>query len=296
VQGGIGRKPWDAEQKARNSGSTKNQLAQEILDYAQKEGFIKEQERKGKLSTAQRFLANSLMREALGIDSSNVEDISYFRPQKDFHLLLGKFMSDIVNKEINTRANKDSITAYSRKLQGLDGISGKTISPVSLGSAESDDSTKKPPAKPKKPSKPKRLEYSDDTNNLLISINNYKLQKLYYSLCSIELASHTPLLSVCIWSFFETLTARDGKNSNTDFCSYLSNARLKSLGIGEGKELVGVREVIKRFKEYGNTTKHSHTSAFFNDEQLANDFTAIKPLIDAVANSILKKTKASLAK
>ena len=291
VQGGIGRKQWNAEQKSRNSGSKKNQLAQEILDYSQREGFITEEERKGKLSIAQRFLGNALMRESLGINAINIEDVSYFRPKKEFHLLLGKFVSDIVNKEINTRANKYEIIDYSRKLQRLDGVSGKTVLPSSLNNGDNNLTKKKPPSNPKMPRKPNKLEYSEETIELLRSINSYKLEKLYYSLCSIELNNHTPLLSVCVWSFCETLTARDGKDQNTDFLSYLSKNKLTSLGLGKGRELNGIREVISRVKAYGNTTKHDHTSAFFNHEQLANDFIAIKPLIDAVANSILNKSR-----
>ena len=291
VQGGIGRKPWDAEQKARNSGNKKNQLAQEVLDYAQDKGFITTEERKGKLSVAQRFLANSLMRESLGLNTNNIEDISFFRPKKEFHLLLDQFVSDIASKEINTRANKNEIIEYSRNLQGLEGVTGKTTSPSSLGNSRASSSKPGSLARPKMPSRPKKLEYNDDTCELLKSINSYKLEKLYYSLCSIDLESHTPLLSVCVWSFCETLTARDGKSSDTDFLSYLSKAKLTSLGFDKGRGLTAIREVIKQVKEYGNTTKHDHTSAFFNGEQLANDFTALKPLIDAIANSILQKAR-----
>ena len=60
LQGGIGRKTWSAEQKTRHSGDRKNLLAQGILDYAERENVIQAAERKGKLTTVQRYLSNSL--------------------------------------------------------------------------------------------------------------------------------------------------------------------------------------------------------------------------------------------
>ena len=40
VQGGVGWKPWNPEQKTRHIGDRKNVLAQSVLDYAEKKGFI----------------------------------------------------------------------------------------------------------------------------------------------------------------------------------------------------------------------------------------------------------------
>ena len=48
---GRGRRQWNAEQKTRNSGYSKNDRAQAILDIAQHRGYISEEERKGRLST-----------------------------------------------------------------------------------------------------------------------------------------------------------------------------------------------------------------------------------------------------
>ena len=59
--GGRGRRQWNAEQKARNSGYSKNDLAQIILDMGQDQGLITLAERQGRISTVQRYLANPLM-------------------------------------------------------------------------------------------------------------------------------------------------------------------------------------------------------------------------------------------
>jgi hypothetical protein len=39
-QGGIGRRQWNAEQKARFDGGNKNKASQALLDYAEQEGMI----------------------------------------------------------------------------------------------------------------------------------------------------------------------------------------------------------------------------------------------------------------
>ena len=96
VQGGIGRKPWNPEQKTRHIGDKKNLLAQAVLDYAEDKDFISPEQRRGKLTTAQRYLSNLLLRESLGIDSSNLEDISRNRPEGDFDSLLKRFVSDLL--------------------------------------------------------------------------------------------------------------------------------------------------------------------------------------------------------
>lgn len=61
-QGGIGRKSWNSEQKQRHSGGTKNRVALAVLDYAEARGMISNQDRKGKLTTMQRYLGNPLER------------------------------------------------------------------------------------------------------------------------------------------------------------------------------------------------------------------------------------------
>ena len=48
-QGGIGRKDWNAVQKQRHSGSSKNRIALAILDYAEANKFISSQGRKENL-------------------------------------------------------------------------------------------------------------------------------------------------------------------------------------------------------------------------------------------------------
>jgi hypothetical protein len=52
-QDGIGRKDWNAEQKQRFDGGSKNRAAQALLDYAEAERMITPEQRVGKLTTVQ---------------------------------------------------------------------------------------------------------------------------------------------------------------------------------------------------------------------------------------------------
>lgn len=291
VQGGIGRKSWNAEQKTRHLGDKKNILAQYILDYAAEKKLITNEDRKGKLTTVQRYLSNPLMREALGLDSSNIEDISRNRSQEDFDLLLKQFLEDLKKGKVNSRSNAKAIEDYSRELGSIEGQTGKRVEPVSITTEPPTKQKKKKSSPPKKPSKPQRLPYEEDIFKKLQELSNYKLERIYYSVCSIHLEEHTSLISVGIWSFIESLTAKAGRNSSTDFHSFLSKQRLQDMGLGDGKKTTAIREAIKRISEFGNTTKHHETAANFNGLQLYNDMQTIKELILKLCEEIIDNNK-----
>ena len=120
-------------------------------------------------------------------------------------------------------------------------------------------------------------------------MKSFKLENLYISLCSVPLQENTPLLAVGTWSFFESLTARADRKANTAFPDFFNNQRLQQYGLGKGPQLKPVREAFKRIADYGNTTKHHHTAAAFNGDQLANDLETLKELIVQCAEEALSK-------
>jgi hypothetical protein len=282
VQGGVGRKPWSPEQKTRHIGDRKNVLAQSVLDYAEKKGFISSKQRKGKLTTAQRYLGNAFLRDALGLDSSNLDDVARDRPEQDFDILLSKFSNDLVSGKVNSRSNKDEIKTYSRELTANKNISGKRVAPESL--MPSPTASKRKRKTPKKPVRPKHVTYEQEISDKLKSIPSYKLETIYYSICDISLEDHTPLISVGVWSFFECLTARCGRNSTTSFPDFLSKQKLNQLGFSAREQVSSIRDAVQRISSYGNVTKHHDTSANFNGEQLANDMDVLKDLILKLAD------------
>lgn len=282
LQGGIGRKTWNAEQKTRFTGDRKNIIAQAILDYAENRKMISPEERKGKLTTAQRFLSNVTFREVLGIDASNIEDICRIRAEVDFDRSVQSFIEDLVNgRDVHSRQNSKDIVAYARKFPGRAKLTAERTDPVTISIEPSKQPKRK--RRPKKPSRQVHLAYKDEIHEALRCIPNYKLEQIYYSICELELTKYTPLLSVGVWSFVESLTSVAGRHQNTDFYSFLSNSKIISLNCIQASNVKSVRQAIKRISEFGNTTKHDSIGAMFNGEQLANDFEIIAPIVLALA-------------
>ncbi|MEC4591910.1 hypothetical protein VPG91_13010 [Nitrospirillum amazonense] len=288
AQGGVGRKAWNSEQKTRFDGDSKNKPTQELLDYAVASGMITTEERKNKLTTAQRFLSNVVFRETIGFDYSNPDAVGRTRPQKDFDILVKRFMRDLVEgKSVNSRMNKEQIIDYARIIGAIPSISNNRIQTESLSiDKQPPGSARKPTKRPQVPARVRYIAHEDNIARALNSFGNEKLKSLYYSICSIELEYHTPIVCVGVWAFFETLTVCAGRDANISFDSFLSKGKLSSFGFKETRPL---QEAITRILAYGNTTKHHRASATFNGDQLNNDMTVLKDVIVKCIEEAIQK-------
>ena len=178
LQGGIGRKSWNAEQITRFSGSNKNRLAQTILDFSEQNGIISAEDRKNKLTTVQRYLSNVLIKDALGIDASVPDDISRNRPSEDFVLLLKKFIDDLLKGVVNSRARKPDIDGYARTLNTTEGVSGKRVPPHSIKDVKKKKGREAKfdgNSKVKKPTMPRTIRHSQEIQNSLDKVASTKL-------------------------------------------------------------------------------------------------------------------------
>jgi hypothetical protein len=277
-QGGVGRKSWDAEQKQRFSGSSKNKLAQAVLDYAETEGMITKAEREGKLTTAQRFLNPEVFQEALGLDRTNPDELSRTRPKAEFDTILKRFMRDLVaGTDVTSRKNKTEIVQYARTLAALPGVTSARIEAEPIGT-DGAGPKRRARRKPKKPQKARHVQYEEDIFQALKSLGNEKLSSLYHSICALELEHHVPLASIGAWAFIETLTGAAGRNDGTSFDAFLTKQRLSHFGI-TGDDQKVIRTALTRTADYGNMTKHHKVSAAFNGDQLNNDMILLKPVI-----------------
>lgn len=292
AQAGAGRLDWDAQQKERHIGTGRNRVALAVLDAAQGMGLISKEERDGKLTTAQRFLNSSIVREALGIDTSNKDDITYNRPPNDLKKQLGRFISDLKrNIKVTSRHNRDQIDSYGRRLARSADISDERIQPRSLKSASTVSTARKAQrtASARKPKKKDRLSYNKEFALALEAIGNEKLDSLHYSVCSVPLDANTPLLTIGVWAFVESLTALAGKNADTDFLAYFSNQRLNDLGFANSKKNAPLKDALQRIQRNGNATKHHEISASFDGKQLANDLATITPLLMKTLTTLTPK-------
>jgi hypothetical protein len=290
-QTGVGRKTWNATQKERHFEGGRNQVALAVLDTAESLGLINKEEREGKLTTAQRFLNSELVREAIGIDTSNKEDITYNRPTADFTKQLGRFIADLKRGiKITSRHRKEQIDQYGRQLARSSDISGDRIQPMSLAAAVAPAAKKKKRAKlaPKKHRKKQHIDYDATLAQAIADISSDKLESLYHSICNVQLEPHTPLLTIGVWAFVESLCARAGKSEGTAFTAFLSNQKLSDLG-ASGSARRPIRDALDRIEGHGNATKHDRTAGSFDGKQLANDFATITPVMVKLLESLAPK-------
>ena len=277
TQGGIGRKEWNSEQKERFSGGAKNKTAQAFLDYAEGEGMITAGDRKGKLTTVQRFLGNDIFREMLGLDQTDPEQLGRTRSKAEFDILARRFVRDLVQtKDVHSRMNKEQIIQYARPLSSMVGVTSARIPTEAISS---DNSPKSPPKRttPKKPNRAKHVQYEEEIASALKGYGNGKLESLYHSICTIDLDPHTPIVAIGTWAFFESLTACAGRGDTTSFDSFFSNSRLGTYGVGSGR--TALHAALARIRDYGNITKHHPVAVTFNGDQLNNDMIALRVVI-----------------
>ena len=287
--GGVGRRNWNSEQKQRFFGGTKNQLAQQVLDYAEAEGMITKEERQGKLTTAQRFLNPTIFQEMIGIDRSHESELQRTRPKADFDAMLRKFMRDLVaGVEVSSRMNRPEITAYARALTALPQVTNARIDPEPLSAGtRSAGKRRTTRRRPRMPEKARVIRYETEIADALRELENDKLSSLYHSICTIELALHAPLVGIGVWAFLETLTACEGRSEGTSIDAFLSKERLRNLGFNDARAITAA---VIRIRDMGNTTKHHQTAANFNGDQLNNDMATLKAVIIAcIGNAMSKK-------
>ena len=196
-------------------------------------------ERTGRISTVQRYLQNPTFRNTLGLDVRDAENPTTTLAVPDFRNRLTTFLKDIVTRQITTRDNVPRIRQYAAHLQDVAPLATDRVEPHPIDPSSAvrpTDSTKKPKA----PRPPRKIASSESMEDALAAIPSYKLQKLYFSLCSIALSAHTPLLTVGAWTLLESLTALHGRRPAADFYAYLSAHRLGQLGLGDRKSLEGI--------------------------------------------------------
>ena len=281
--GGKGRRSWNAEQKTRHTGNTKNLAAQRLLDAGEGRGFITKAERKGTISTVQRYVSNPIFRHTLGLNTGQPDDPTTELDERDFDTLLKRFMEDVAARRVHTRHRKDDVVKYAKRLEQTEELSGERVEARPIREiAQSEEPT---PSVPRPPKAPTRIRWSEELEAALRKTENFKLQKIYYSVCKLSLIQHTPLITVGLWVLLETLTALDGRRHDVSFPSYLSAQRLVQLGLGANRETRALREAVQRLSDSGNTTKHNQSAATFNGETLANDADTMGNLLIALATS-----------
>lgn len=279
-QGGVGRSKWNADQSQRHSGSAKNKIAMHLLDYAEESGLISKEARKGKLTTATRYLTKKPVQEAMGLDVSDLEKIRTTKPKSDFDKLLGKFTADLQSNYANSRAKGSAaFEAYGRELSSVQQSNGGSTPRLlrqTKNAPLSDALTRRRRTAIKPHS---TVPFDHEIMDGLKSLNNQKLVNLYYSITSVTLQPHAPLVSIGAWAFLESLSANAGRSENQNFLDYFNKQRRANYGLPTGKDSKAVSEALRHVAASGDVAKHDATAAQFNGEQLVNDLNTLKVLI-----------------
>lgn len=280
-QDGIGRRKWNADQSQRHSGSAKNKIAMHILDYAEKRGIISKEARKGKLTTATRYLTKKPVQEALGLDVSDLEKILTTKSENDFDAVLGKFVEDLQSNKANSRAKgKTVFEAYGRELSAVQQAGDGDGNPRLLHQTKNTSLSAALARRRRTAIKPHvTVPFDHEIMDGLKSLKSQKLINFYDSITSVTLQRHAPLIAIGAWAFLETLSANAGRGENVSFLDFFSKQRRAKYGLPTGKDSGAISEALRRLAASGDVAKHSKSSALFDGEQLVNDMNTLRVLI-----------------
>lgn len=292
----AGRNSWNPEQQARAFGTTRNKRIVDLLDIAERAGWIKRKDRRGKVSTLHRFVSNPKFRAHAGFDYTTGSDDLVIRDQVTFDREVKALIDDMLAGKVNTRFDKRAIDDWitQRKTAaatpgGSGGSSTKSGQPPGggaggapgggggAGGAPGGSGGQKP--KPTPPKKPELLPYDKSIAEELEKLASQKLTAFYHSICDVSL-EHTPLLTVGCWSFLETLCAIQQNAPTKGFNQVWNNNFLEQkLGFQDANRRKELIAAIGRLYSDGNITKHAMSGAWMNDKQLYNDMDTLRPVI-----------------
>ncbi|ABC63737.1 hypothetical protein ELI_08225 [Erythrobacter litoralis HTCC2594] len=281
MQDGRGRKDWGPDEQHRDNPTRKNAIAFELLEMAETQGLISRSERKGKLTTLQRFVEKPTMREVLGVDDSDPENVTFRRSDADMAALLQVIVDDLLSGEINSRSNDSDIAKYAATIE-----EEADVGPL----AEEDDATnpEPTPSPPPSPSPPpprprtsNKIKRSNDLVRVLDKLDAQKLIGLYSSLTKVSANTNTQIIAVGAWAFIESSAKLCGANKDTSFPSFFTrgkNGRMATYGIDHNEAGV-IHEALTRLSSGGNTTKHHAKSGSFDHRQIISDMEVITPML-----------------
>lgn len=213
-QGGKGTKQWKAAQKTRfehqagGAGSSPNQQALSMIDYARSRGFLKEADAaRLSITTLTRYLSNPSVRDALALNDHRTMTIT--APQEQFDVVVKRFLSDALDgTDVHSRTSAADRKAYAAKLRKEKVTPADHLDePIELNPAtggrigEPESKSKKRQRDNLSPDKRRHVIPSEFT----AKISNKVLKRLYDELKSIETEEHTFATAYLLRAFIEQL-------------------------------------------------------------------------------------------
>lgn len=297
TQGGQGRKDWGPDEQHRDNPTKKNAVAFALLELAEAKGYITTTERKGTLTTLQRYVGKPDARKILGADDSDPAEVKFGRRKRELNKLLKLLIADLLDGTISSRKNEDEIVEYLATLEARAGLEEEGDDDDDEGGEggggegggggdgdddDDDDDEDEPADKPARP--PSKIKRSGALAKAVNRSKNAKLIELYKSLTQVSAKTNTQLIAVGVWAFIETITQVCGAAENMSFVHFFSNDKLAKLG--ETKEASKrIRQAFVRLSEGGNATKHDAISATFDHRSVINDMERVSPTLAKALNA-----------
>lgn len=277
AQGGQGRKDWGPDEQHRDNPTRKNAIAFALLALAEQKRLITKTERKGTLTTLQRYVGTGSARKILVADDKDPANVTFGRPKRELNKLLKVLIADLLSGAISSRMNEEEIVAYFSTLEVRAGLGGDEGGDSDEddgddgghdggedGADQDDDGPADPPAPA--PTKIKRHKA------LAAAINrsrNEKLIDLYASLTKVPAKTNTQLIAVGCWALCETIARVCGAADRTAFTHFFNKDRLAQFGFS-GDAGKTIRRAFERLAEGGNETKHDAIAATCDHRTLIN--------------------------
>lgn len=220
--------------------------------------------------------------------SSNSGDKLYFYkatlentadcPRINNRIVLYPYKGDLINSNIPEDDNKSTSSNNEQTSRVDNDQKNKSTHITQRG--------KQGATKPKAPKSKKTLPCNESIQKKLEELDNQKLASLYYSITSISLEDHTPLLTIGVWAFIESLTALIHRKNGLSFADFLNDEKWKKI-----PGLRDIKNTMKRISEDGNATKHHYLKANYDRDQLCNDLGVINPAIVAFLDEAIRNKK-----
>ena len=294
MQDGRGRKDWGPDEQHRDNPSRKNAIAFHLLELAEDKGLITRSDRKGKLTTLQRFVEKPTMRDVLGVDDSDPENVRFRRDDDDMDALVAVLTDDLLSGDIGSRANDEDIAKYASEIEERAGVKELPEDGDDQPDDGQPDPTPAPSPTPTPTPWPRASNKIKRFNELVKVLNKLEADKLiglYSSLTKVSANTNTQLIAVGVWAFIESTAKICGANDPTSFADFFTKGKSgRMAGYGVEQRQAGViHDALVRLSRGGNTTKHDATSGTFDHRQIMNDMKVITPMLVLALNKQVKE-------
>ncbi len=196
-QGGVGTRPWDANQKARfnaQAGNAQNPNIQAslLIDYARNQKLLSSKDLDAiSITTMTRYLSNPVFRDTLGLKDSKTLAITV--PADEFDRVVVRFLTDILDPEsgVNSRTKIEDRKNYAHKLR-KEGVAPTTRGLDPLDAANAPHQKKDHSTQSGKSTTTKRNNRSPDDrkhvvpSKFAVHINDKVLKRLYDELKGLD--------------------------------------------------------------------------------------------------------------